>query len=168
MATVTKGKKSETLTKGDVATVKVGEAPKPVRLKKDGTPWGVPQGKRTNAELAKDYKQKLANLTTAYEKTKAKYEKRIAIFSSSAVSKEDAAKELLAGGMTPAEIEALEAKLRKAKAALKGMSPEEVEALKAKAVEEKAALPSFITGDAPVAAPAAEVEDEEEDEEDEE
>lgn len=146
------------------------DAPAPekkVRLKKDGTPWGVPEKKRTNAEILEDYKVRLANLRESFRKTEAKYERMIAKFSVSATSKEDAAKEVLAEGMTLDQIVAAEAKLRKAKEALKAMTPEQIEALKAQAEAEKAqAVPAFFGTAAPVGtAPASDDEDEDEDEE---
>lgn len=132
MATKTKKK--------EVAITIAPEANAP-RLKKDGTPW-APSVKRPHSEILKDHIERRAKMVAAHEKALAKVDKLIAHFSTAGVSGEEAVSELLADGYSPAEIEALEAKLRKAKAALKGKTPEEIEALRAAAV--KPEVPDFL------------------------
>jgi len=134
--------------------VEVAPDAKPVRLKKDGTPWATVTSKRTNAELLVDYQTRRAAFVEASTKTLAHFDRKIAFFSAASTTGEDAANEVLAGGMTVEEITALEAKLRKAKAVLKDKSPAEVEAMRAAAVasrapvityqDEEEVLPAFL------------------------
>lgn len=158
MATATKKKKDE----APVSAKPVKGQP---RLNPDGTPW-VPAPKRSNQEILADYVKRRAEYVERSNKILANFDAKIAYFTNLGTGKEEAAKELLAGGMTPAEIKALRAKLEKAEAALKGKSPEEIAALTAEAQAEKAAkaeeVPPFL------ATPGSTDEEESEEDEDEE
>lgn len=142
-------------TKKKVPTAVTIAPEKPVRVKKDGTPWAKVEHKRTPAELVQDYTDRLEKFKESAAATIKKYEDRIAYFKSRGTSKDDAAKEVLAQGMTLDQIIAAEATLRKAKAALKGLTPEAIEALRFEAVASK--VPAFL-------APVEDEEDESDDE----
>ena len=119
------------------ASVTIAPEAKAPRLKKDGTPWAKVEKKRSAAELVAHYTTKRNALIVSFNKTLAKYDSRIAKFSASSVTGEEAAKELLADGLSVAEIDAMEAKVRKARAALKDKSPEEIEAMRQAAMASK-------------------------------
>ena len=122
-----------------MASKKTAAAETPtVRLKKDGTPRAphTYTPKRPDAELLAEYKEKRAKFAESSAKTLASFDKKILKYSGS-VGSIDAAKELLGGGMSPAQIDALIAKLQQGKKALAGKTPEEIEALRLEAVAGK-------------------------------
>jgi len=137
---------------------------KPHAFKADGTPRKYVDPatrlanagpRRSNEELLASYEKRLVKARERHAKEIAGIEKKIAFFKAGGMRTVDpakaqaAAKELLAGGMTQEQIDALEAKLRAAKAALKGKSAEEVEALRQAALAEKAAPPPAATSEVP-------------------
>ena len=125
---------------------------KPVRLKKDGTPWPAPDSRRSNAEMLVHYKAKRVAALARHAKEIAGIDKKIAYFENTPSSRvidpikaNAAAQEYLGKGMTAEQILEAAEQLRLAAFALKGKSEIEVQAI--------ANAPSFfdVTPPAPVA-----------------
>lgn len=130
MATATPTKKADTKKDAKAAAAPANEAKAP-RLKKDGTPWADLKDRRSNEEILADYVKRREEFIERSRKVVKNFDKKIAYFTKLTTSGEDVVKEVLAEFSDLDEIAEMEAKLRKAKAALKGKSPEEIAALKA-------------------------------------